>query len=75
MALLLSVLSDFLDGKIARALNMVSELAKAMDPVADKVTQLVVLLCMMRKYTYRKLLFFLQIIKEICVGLTSLLII
>ena len=37
--LLISGLTDFLDGKIARKFHMVSELGKIIDPIADKLTQ------------------------------------
>lgn len=42
VVLLLSGLSDTLDGKIARRFNQVSELGKNLDPVADKLTQIVI---------------------------------
>lgn len=38
----LSGLSDFLDGKIARNFNQVSDLGKIIDPVADKLTQITI---------------------------------
>ncbi len=38
--LVLSGLSDFFDGKIARKFNQISELGKLLDPVADKITQI-----------------------------------
>lgn len=40
--LVLSGISDFLDGKIARRFNQVSELGKILDPVADKLTQITI---------------------------------
>lgn len=48
--LLFSSLSDFLDGFIARKYNMITELGKLIDPVADKLTQFVVACSLM--YTY-----------------------
>lgn len=40
--LFLSGLSDFLDGKIARRFNQISDLGKVLDPVADKLTQITI---------------------------------
>jgi len=39
LTLVLSGLSDFFDGKIARKFNQISALGKILDPVADKLTQ------------------------------------
>ena len=48
--ILISALTDFLDGKIARKFNMVSELGKILDPIVDKITQGVLIPCLMKKY-------------------------
>ena len=40
--LALSGLSDFFDGKIARRFNMVSDLGKLIDPIADKLTEITI---------------------------------
>lgn len=48
--LLLSGLSDIVDGFIARRFGMVSDFGKILDPVADKLTQGALLFCLLLKY-------------------------
>lgn len=64
--LCLSGISDFLDGQIARKYNMSSEFGKILDPIADKVTQGVLLLHLMGKYELLEIIVILFIIKEFC---------
>ena len=45
ITLAVSGLSDILDGRIARRYNMVTDLGKVLDPVADKLTQCAMMLC------------------------------
>ena len=44
--LVLSGLTDIADGFIARKFNMISDLGKILDPIADKVTQGILLICL-----------------------------
>ena len=46
----LSAATDIVDGWIARHFNMVSDFGKALDPLADKLTQAALLLCLLSKY-------------------------
>lgn len=48
--LLVSGLSDFIDGKIARRFNQVSELGKMLDPIADKLTQVTLAVLLFWKF-------------------------
>lgn len=48
--LAISCLTDLLDGYIARRYNMVSDVGKLLDPAADKLTQLVLILCLAGKH-------------------------
>ena len=49
-ALFISALTDMIDGMIARKFNMITELGKMLDPLADKLTQATVLICMTIEY-------------------------
>ena len=48
--LVLSGLTDLLDGIIARRFNQITPLGKILDPLADKVTQVAVVICLALKY-------------------------
>lgn len=48
--LVVSGLSDLFDGLIARKFNQITELGKMLDPLADKLTQGVVALCLAVKF-------------------------
>lgn len=50
LVLFVSGLSDFLDGKIARRFNQVSELGKVLDPVADKLTQITIAIMLFMEF-------------------------
>ena len=47
--LIISGLTDCLDGYIARRFNMITDLGKVLDPVADKLTQFMSALCLALK--------------------------
>ena len=63
---LLSGLTDIADGIIARKFNMVSDFGKILDPIADKLTQLALLLCLAVRHKLMIALIVLLIIREFC---------
>jgi len=64
-ALLISALTDVLDGRIARKFGMVTELGKVVDPVADKLTQAAMIGCVAQKGGEMKILFGARVVKEL----------
>lgn len=62
--IVVSGLSDYLDGVIARRYNQVTGLGKVLDPFADKLTQLFLILSMAWYRPWLWLLFGLFLIKE-----------
>ena len=70
--LLLSGLTDVVDGFIARKFDMVSDLGKALDPVADKLTEFCMLLCLLSRFPVLRPIAVLMVVKELTCGTTSL---
>ena len=48
--IVLSGLTDIADGIIARKFNMVSDFGKILDPIADKLTQAALIICLATRY-------------------------
>ena len=63
--LVISGVTDLLDGYIARTFNMMSDLGKILDPVADKPTQAVVLLCLITRFRWLVIPFICILVKEL----------
>lgn len=72
LILTLSGVTDIVDGIIARKFNMVSNFGKAFDPVADKLTQMAMLFCLVSRFKYMMIPFVLLVVKEVVTGITSL---
>ena len=63
--IVISGLSDILDGIIARKFNMVSDLGKILDPCADKLTQAAILISLAVRYPAITVLIGLFVFKEL----------
>lgn len=71
--LFLSGLTDIVDGFIARHFKMISNVGRILDPVADKLTQLVIMFCLCFRYPHITVILVLFIIKELANGIIALL--
>ena len=60
-----SGLSDVIDGRVARTYNMVTDLGKVLDPVADKLTQCAMMFCVAMRYPAMWWLLGLHVVKEL----------
>lgn len=70
--LAISGISDMLDGYIARKFNMITQLGKVLDPVADKLTLFTVCICFCIRKPNMWILFALLMIKDIVIMIASL---
>lgn len=68
----ISGLTDMFDGKIARHFNQITELGKFLDPLADKLTQGAVILCIASRYPLMWILVGLFCIKEGFMGIMGI---
>ena len=72
-ALVLSGISDSLDGIIARHFNQITDIGKLLDPVADKLTQVAVVVCLSLRYRELLPLMLICVVKELCQAVGGLL--
>lgn len=73
--LALSYLTDFMDGKIARKFDMISDFGKALDPVADKLTQAALAIAILHHYPAMLYFLILFVLKELYMAVMGLLLI
>lgn len=65
--------TDIIDGYIARTFNMVTDLGKALDPIADKLTQIAMLFCLVSRFRLMIYPLIILIVKEFLSGIFALL--
>lgn len=70
--LTLSGITDVIDGIVARKCNMVSDVGKALDPIADKLTQIVMLFCLVTRFHAMLIPLILLTAKEIFSGIMGM---
>lgn len=73
--LILSGVTDVVDGFVARRFHMVSDFGKALDPIADKLTQIAVLSCLVTRFSLMLIPLIILIVKELFAGITGLMMI
>ena len=64
LVILISAFTDIIDGFIARKFNMITDFGKFIDPVSDKVTQGVVLICLLTRFPLMWIPLGIMIVKE-----------
>ena len=64
--LLLSGVTDLLDGVIARRFNQITDCGKLLDPLSDKLTQVAVVICLATRYPELLPLMAVCLVKEGC---------
>ncbi len=62
--IIISALTDVVDGRIARRYNMISDFGKFLDPLADKLTQAATIICLIADYSIMWALIALFVVKE-----------
>ena len=65
ITLLVSGVTDMLDGRIARKFDMITELGKIVDPLADYLTQFAVVVCLAIEYKLLIAVIALLVIKQL----------
>ena len=71
-ALVISGITDVADGIVARRFDMVSDFGKAFDPVADKLTQFAMLVCLAVRFQWILVPMCLILVKESVYGITKI---
>ena len=72
LVVLVSSLTDMLDGWVARTFHQITDLGKVLDPVADKLTHAALAVCLAMRHPLMWALIALMIVKEGYMGLMGL---
>ncbi len=75
IVVVISGLTDVVDGTIARKFNMISDVGKVLDPIADKSTQIVVLILLALDHPIMLLPIILTLIKEAFMAISGYLVV
>lgn len=75
ITVMFSFFTDIVDGYIARRFNMISDVGKVLDPIADKTTQGVVVLLLATRFPLLWIVVALIIIKETFMAITGYMIV
>lgn len=68
----ISGITDFLDGFVARKFHMITKVGKALDPIADKLTQGAIVIALSFRFRYMIGLVILLVIKEGFMGIMGI---
>lgn len=67
-----SSLTDVVDGAIARRFNMISNFGKVFDPIADKLTQMAIIACLITRFWWMVIPLVIFVIKELGMNVVGL---
>ncbi len=73
--LIFSGITDLVDGFLARRFGWISDLGKILDPIADKLTQAAMLICLLLRYPMILLPFCLMVVKESFMAISGMMVI
>lgn len=75
IVIVVSGLTDVIDGFIARRFNMISNVGKIFDPLADKLTQITIINCLITTYKYMIIPLLVLIVKDLFVAILSFIVV
>ncbi len=72
MIFIISGLTDIIDGFIARKFDMISDFGKAFDPVADKLTQIAMMFCLVTRFPLMLIPLVILTVKEVLAAIMNM---